>query len=145
MNAHRGMATAAVLAFLVGYLTAWRINMADSRIHVLAYPLRIASPAQNEWYLLPAGTTLYYEDSMAEGYDRYRVYVNVEGAALDVTAAPFHNYVAPLSAYPIEGEDILHLLRGYPVGKTDLIRLLKANPLSAEEVEEVIQFLRNPL
>ena len=145
MTTYHRIATAAVFTFLVGYLTAWKINLADSRIHVLAYPLRIASAAQNEWYLLPAGATLYYEDSMAEGYDRFRIYVNVEGAALDLTEAPFHNYVAPLSAYPIEGTDVLNLLQGYPVGKTDLIRLLKANPLSAEEAEEVIQFLRNPL
>lgn len=126
MIAYRGFATAAVFAFLAGYLTAWTVNKADSRIHVLAYPLRVASPAQNDWYLLPAGTTLYYEESMAEGFDRYRVYVNVEGAALEVTEAPFRNYIAPLSAYPIEGKDILPLLRGNPVSTTELIRLLSA-------------------
>lgn len=144
MTGCQRIAAASVVAFLVGSIITWTINMADTRIHVLAHPLRVASAAQDEWYLLPAGTTLYYEDSMPEGFDRYRIYVNVEGAALDLTDAPYQNYIAPLSAHPIEGDDVFHLLQGYPVSKEDLIRLLKANPLSPEEAEEMIQFLRNP-
>jgi hypothetical protein len=144
MNRQRA-ALGTAIAFLLVCFAYRFIDMTDTRIHVLRHPLRIASAARDEWYLLPAGTTLYYDDSMPEGFDRYRIYLNVEGGDLDLSQVSDRYYIAPLSAYPIEGEDILRLIRSYPVNKEDLIGLLKAKPLTAEDAREIIDFLQNQI
>jgi len=143
MNRRR-VALGTAIAVLLACFSYRFIDMTDTQIHVLKHPLRIASAARDEWYLLPAGTTLYYDDSMPEGFNRYRIYLNVEGSDLDLAQSDRY-YIAPLSAYPIEGEDILNLIRSYPVNKEDLIGLLKATPLTAEDAGEIIDFLRNQI
>jgi hypothetical protein len=56
--------------------------MSTTKIHTLKSLLRVASPDRTRYYFLPPGTTLYYDDSLSEGLDRFYIYVNVEGITL---------------------------------------------------------------
>jgi hypothetical protein len=57
-------------------------KMSTTKIHTLKSLLRVASPDRTRYYFLPPGTTLYYDDSLSEGLDRFYIYVNVEGITL---------------------------------------------------------------
>jgi hypothetical protein len=66
----------------------------------LKKPLRIATDKADERrYMLPPGTTLYFDKSMPEGFDRFHVYINVEGVSLRLEPLEREGMIAPLSGY----------------------------------------------
>ncbi|MDX2503287.1 MAG: hypothetical protein QNL62_02235 [Gammaproteobacteria bacterium] len=116
--------------------------MSNKQIHVLQQPLRIASENQNQYYLLPMGTTLYYDASLPEGSDRFYIYINIEGNPLELVPLERPDLVIPLTAYSFEGEDIINLIKDYPVNKKDLIQILNTDSLSKDDAQEIINHLQ---
>lgn len=75
----------------------------NRKVHTLTKPLRIATANENDHFYLPVGTTLYLDASMDEGFDRYQVYINVQGnLPLAPTEKP--GLIAPLSGYFDDGK-----------------------------------------
>ncbi len=113
--------------------------MEQRQIHVLKAPLKIATNDQaRPYYLLPAGTTLYFDQSMPEGFDRYFLYVNVEGVPLALTRPEPPDMVAPLTAYPLDREELSALLARYPLSRDDLARILHGSSLTRNDLIELL-------
>lgn len=113
--------------------------MNEQKIHILTAPLKIATPdAARPYYLLPAGTTLYYDGSMPEGFDRYYVYFNVEGSPLTLSPVSPPGMIAPMSAYPLDKEELISLLAKYPLSRVDLQRILHANAITRQELIDIV-------
>lgn len=72
-----------MLYLLVGLLLVFAgivLGRASARpspqlVHVTREPLPIASPTAKGGYVLPPGTTLYFDYAMAEGHSIYHVYI----------------------------------------------------------------------
>lgn len=65
-------ATCLIIIFFCG-------NDKIAKIHILKEPMILSSNASTKnLHLLPVGTTLYYDRSYAEGFTRYRVYINID-------------------------------------------------------------------
>lgn len=109
------------------------------RIHKLEFPLMLegsAAPGSN--YLLPKGTTLYFEQAFPEGFVRYRIYVNVEGVDLPTRELADPTAIDPLSAYPIGKAELTKVLREYPLSKSDLVAILKSGQLPKQDIREIL-------
>lgn len=77
-----------------------RKKMEKQLVYKLKKPLRIATDkADEKRYMLPPGTLLYFDRSMSEGFDRFHVYINVEGADLPLEAIEREGLIAPLSGF----------------------------------------------
>lgn len=90
-------------------------------------------------YLLPKGTTLYYEQAFPEGFVRYRMYVNVEGIDLQSTTLDDPTTIEPVSAYPVAGAELRDLLADYPLSKDDLASILRSGQLSKDEIRNLLR------
>ncbi|MFY0574897.1 hypothetical protein ACN28S_11475 [Cystobacter fuscus] len=144
--------TAISLAFATGIAVGlsiffWRTGQMEERgqIHVLETPLKIATDTQaKQYYLLPAGTTLYYDGAMPEGFTRYKVYVNIEGKALSLAPMEKPGLIAPLTAYPLDKDELLALLAAYPLDKEDLTRILHSIPATRRDIIEILNSYKEP-
>jgi hypothetical protein len=119
------------------------VNMGNQRVHTLQKPLRIASKFSKHYYLLPAGTVLYFDTSLSEGMDRFFVYINVEGEELELKEVEREGLIAPLTAYPIEKKDIVELLNAYPLSTDDLAKILNSQPISESDLQEIVNQFKN--
>lgn len=104
----------------------------QGQIYVMKEPLIAFS---NEPFrsigVLPAGTTLHYEQTFPEGFDRYRVFVNIEGSQFPLHDVPREDLVDPLTSFAAEEaqaiisiERLKELLTSLGVTKADLEALL---------------------
>lgn len=117
--------------------------MGKQRVHTLQKPLRIASKFSKHYYLLPAGTVLYFDTSLPEGMDRFFVYINIEGEELELEEVEKEGLIDPLTAYPIEKQDIVELLNAYPLSVDDLTRILNSQPISESDLQEIVKQFKN--
>lgn len=127
---------ASLLAILAAYFQEFHKMV---YVHTLEYPLMLdgsSAPGQN--YLLPAGTTLYYDQAFPEGFVRYRVYVNVDGVKLEGRELADPTEISPISAYPAGKAELMKLLREYPLTKNELGSILKSGYLSKDEIKELL-------
>jgi hypothetical protein len=70
-------------------------------VHTLTRPLKIATAKpEDKYYFLPPGTVLYYDAPLPEKFDRYYVYINVEGKPLEVKPVEREGLIAPLNGTP---------------------------------------------
>jgi hypothetical protein len=125
----------------------WRIGRMEERrrVHVLQKPLKIASGSSTHgYYLLPAGTTLYFDQAMPEGFSRYYVYFNVEGEPLRLTEEERPGLIDPLTAYPIDKEELISLLDQYPLSKEDLARILQSISATRQDIIEILNTHKEP-
>ncbi|MGY4830244.1 hypothetical protein ACVNIS_16860 [Sphaerotilaceae bacterium SBD11-9] len=109
-------------------------------VHELKFPLVLAGagPA-NQTYLLPAGTSLYYDQAFPEGFVRYKVYVNVEGVKLESREATEKFWLNPLTAFPVDAEQLPKLLRDHPISKEDLAAILKSGVISKADIRALLE------
>lgn len=135
------IAAMAIFLFVITGLYKRSFNMSQ-RIHVLTQPLMLeGSTDAGHNYLLPAGTTLYYDQAFPEGFIRYRIYLNVEGVNLPSEILADPTEIRPISAYPVDKSSLIKLLKEYPVTKSELASILKSGELSKQDIREVlIQF-----
>ena len=112
--------------------------MSNQKIHILEAPVLLQHDANEPFYLLPAGTTLFFDGSMPEGFDRYAVYVNFKGK-LSLKEVEKPNFRAPIWAYQIGKEDLVRLMAAYPLTKDDLSRILKSSKLKRQDLAEMLR------
>lgn len=116
----------------------------NQRIHVLTQPLMMDGSAEaGHNYLLPAGTTLYFDKAFPEGFISYRIYVNVEGIDLPSEILADPTEIRPISAYPVDKSALIKLLKEYPITKNELAAILKSSYLSKEEIRELLKEYSN--
>ena len=115
-------------------------------VHKLEFPLVLTGAGSTaHHYLLPHGTTLYYDQAFPEGFVRYKVYVNVEGVKLESHKATEKFWLDPLTAFPVDAEQLRKLLRDYPLTKDDLAAILKSSKISKTEIRSLLEeFSRGP-
>jgi hypothetical protein len=72
--------------------------MEPQLVYRLKNPLHIATDKADERrYMLPPGTLLYFDKSMPEGFDRFHVYINIEGSNLELEPLGREGLVDPLT------------------------------------------------
>lgn len=109
------------------------------RVHKLKQPLMLSGAgADGQRYLLPAGTSLYYDQAYPEGFVRYKVYVNVEGVKLESTESTEKFWLDPLTAFPIDTESLKKLLRDYPLTREDVAAILGSGSLTKDEIRQLL-------
>lgn len=110
-----------------------------TRVHTLQYPLLLAGAKENApLKLLPAGTTLYLDKTYPEGFTRYIVYVNVDHLPLETHELDDPTLITPITAFPLDKEDLRRLLARNPVSKEELTSILKSGQLSKDEIRELL-------
>lgn len=131
----------AVVSGLMGFKLAYLIGERESHmVHKLKAPLMLTGGATNDHqYLLPAGTSLYFDQAFPEGFVRYKIYVNVEGVSLNTAPPTDKFWLAPLTAFPVEKEQLAKLLRDYPLTADELRGILAGGALSKEDIKKLLE------
>lgn len=130
-----------ISAFVLGALSYWLMESAEMpQLHKLESPLLLigGDATQGPPSILPKGTTLYYDQAFPEGFVRYKVYINVEGVNLETHEADEKFWIDPLTAFPMDQDQLRTMLREYPLTKDDLAAILKSGQLSREEIRELL-------
>jgi hypothetical protein len=110
-----------------------------TKVHTLEFPLMLASPSGNApLYLLPKGTTLYFDKAYPEGFTRYKVYINVDRFPLATTELSDPTIIKPITAFAMDKNDLQRLLERNPVTKDDLAAILKSGQLTKDEIRELL-------
>ena len=112
------------------------------KIHILESPLLLFGREDlNAFGLLPAGTMMYYEKSLPEGFSRYRVYINTEktlnNLQLQTLADP--SVIDPVWAGAVENDDLSKIIADHPITKGELHQILKNSHLTKDEINEVLK------
>jgi len=108
-------------------------------VHKLKAPLMFnGAGVAEQQYILPAGTSLYFDQAFPEGFVRYKVYFNVEGVNLESHESTDKFWLDPLTAFPPSRTETEKLLSGYPLKKNELAEILKSSYLSKEEIRELL-------
>jgi hypothetical protein len=108
-------------------------------VHKLQFPLLLTGSDQDSrQYILPKGTSLYFDQAFPEGFVRFKIYVNVEGIKLESHEATEKFWLDPLTAFPVDVNNLKKLLREYPLSKEDLSSILKSSSISKDEIKEVL-------
>jgi len=139
-------AVIALIAICISAFTTYKLikDQPMPLVHKLQAPLLFNGAGVPEHqYVLPAGTSLYYDQAFPEGFVRYKVYFNVEGTRLESSEATDKFWLDPLSAFPPNQEDVKKLLADYPLTKNELAAILKSGHLSKDEIRELLQEFSN--
>lgn len=110
------------------------------KIHILKAPLSIGSEKDVNYYLLPKGTYLYFDSAFPEGFNRYKIYVNIkENLALQDN---IEHVEAPISADSISKTLLLDLLKNVKLDKDDIKSILNNGKYSDADKIEVAELLK---
>lgn len=108
-------------------------------VHKLEAPLLFnGAGSAGHQYLLPAGTSLYYDQAFPEGFVRFKVYFNVEGVKLESRESTEKFWLDPLTAFPVDQSQLRKLLNDYPISKDELSSILKSGSISKEEIRQLL-------
>ncbi|MFD0739812.1 hypothetical protein ACFQZQ_11015 [Lysobacter koreensis] len=110
------------------------------KVHVLKTPLYIGSETYPSPYMIPAGTTLYYDGSLSEGTSRYRIYINVKPGLNEESNVD--GSIAPISADPVSKDDILEFVKGVRFSAEEVMEILRNGNFSAAERAEIERYLK---
>lgn len=95
--------------------------------------------------LLPAGTTLYLDEAMPEGFCRFVIYANFYGIpeAEEISMKPeWHGrYIAPLWLDELDGDNLKAMLRQFPLTKDDVLEIIKSNGLTRDDLADMARQL----
>ncbi|QJI42469.1 hypothetical protein HKK52_16515 [Pseudomonas sp. ADAK2] len=94
-------------------------------------------------YVLPIGTTLYYDKSYPEGFDRYWVYLNHKGviAHEEVPMKPEYGgaLIDPLWLSNIDADTLKDLFKRFPLSKEDIAAAVKANQITRGDLADILR------
>lgn len=107
-----------------------------THVHTLKAPLLLSG--SDRLSVLPEGTTLYYDKAFPEGFVRYIVYLNVEGINLPTAPSDEQFPINPLTAFPMDQDQLRIMLREYPFTKDELAVVLGRGVLSKEEIRQLL-------
>lgn len=109
-------------------------------------PLLIEGPNGDEnYYVLPLGTTLYHDMSFPEGHDRYVVYLNHKGAIAhdEVPMKPEYggSFIDPLWISNIDVDTLKEIFKRFPLSKEDVVAAIKSNEITRDDLADIIRSL----
>jgi hypothetical protein len=109
-------------------------------------PLLIEGPNGDEnYYVLPLGTTLYHDKSFPEGHDRYVVYLNHKGAIAheEVPMKPEYggSFIDPLWMSNIDADTLKEIFKRFPLSKEDVAAAIKSNGFTRDDLADIIRSL----
>lgn len=115
--------------------------MSKTQYLKLSEPLLLSAGGGTKYfYMLPAGTAMYKDQSYPEGHTRYIVYVNFKGKfAAEVVESDKPNLIAPIWAHTVEKDEVQQLIAETPISKDDLVRILKARKMTREELAQIVR------
>ena len=107
-------------------------------------PLLIEGPNGDEnYYVLPLGTTLYHDKSFPEGHDRYVIYLNHKGAIAheEVPMKPEYggSFIDPLWVANVDSDNLKEIFKRFPLSKKDIAAAIKANEITKEDLADIIR------
>ncbi len=134
---------AAVLTFVV-FNNVSRSH--DMKMIKTKEPLLIEGPNGDEnYYVLPLGTTLYHDKSFPEGHDRYVVYLNHKGAIAhdEVPMKPEYggSFIDPLWISNIDVDTLKEIFKRFPLSKEDVVAAIKSNEITRDDLADIIRSL----
>jgi hypothetical protein len=136
------LVNATVLAF-VALNVSWTHHMIMIKTKE---PLLIEGPNGDEnYYVLPLGTTLYHDKSFPEGHDRYVVYLNHKGAIAheEVPMKPEYggSFIDPLWMSNIDADTLKEIFKRFPLSKDDVAAAIKSNGFTRDDLADIIRSL----
>jgi len=107
-------------------------------------PLLIEGPIGDEnYYVLPQGTTLYHDKSFPEGHERYVVYLNHKGtiAHEEVPMKPEYggSFIDPLWLANVDANTLQEIFKRFPLSKKDIVAAIKANEITKDDLVDIIR------
>ncbi|WP_316249761.1 hypothetical protein [Pseudomonas sp. N40(2020)] len=130
---------------LYGFSDAWRyFEPPRYENDKTKEPLMIEGPNGDEnYYVLPLGTTLYHDKSFPEGHDRYVVYLNHKGAIAheDVPMKPEYggSFIDPLWLANVDADNLKDIFKRFPLSKKDIAAAIKANEITKDDLADIIR------
>lgn len=95
------------------------------------------------YYVLPMGTTVYYEKSFSEGFSRYMVYFNHSGPIVgdEVPMEPKYqgSLVDPLWLSDIDADTLKEIFKRFPLSKKDIAAAIKSNEITKDDLADIIR------
>jgi hypothetical protein len=105
------------------------------KYHILKAPLSIGSDKDENYYILPSGTYLYFDSVFPEGFTRYKIYVNIkENLPLQENTKGVE---APLTAESIDKNTLIKILKNVKLDKEDVKSILTTGQFSDAERREI--------
>jgi hypothetical protein len=119
-------------------------NGRDMKMIKTKEPLLIEGPNGDEnYYVLPLGTTLYHDKSSPEGHDRYVVYLNHKGALAheEVPMKPEYggSFIDPLWLSNVDEDTLKEIFKRFPLSKKDIAAAIKANEITKDDLADIIR------
>lgn len=143
MRTHKIIASLFIAGAMIALLLIANFYFTEKKmpkVHQLTAPLQFTGNSTNgPVYLLPAGTSMYFDQSFPEGFSRYIVYFNVEGIKLESKEATEKFWLDPLTAYPIDKDSLDQLLKSGQMTKEQLRSILKYGSLSKQDIRELLE------
>ncbi|WP_085633344.1 hypothetical protein [Pseudomonas sp. R16(2017)] len=107
-------------------------------------PLLIEGQSGDDnYYVLPIGTTLYHDKSFPEGHDRYVVYLNHKGSIAheEVPMKPEYggSFIDPLWLQNIDADTLKDIFKRFPLSKKDISAALKTNEITKDDLADIIR------
>lgn len=130
----------AIILFAAYFLIKSQKDRSMEKIHILKAPLSIGSEKDNNYYLLPKGTYLYFDSAFPEGFNRYKIYVNIK-ENLDMQEN-INRVEAPLSADSISKTMLVELLKNVKLDKDDINSILNNGRYSDSDRKEIGELLK---
>lgn len=132
---------AVLLALIVG---SDYLNRNDMKMIKTKEPLLIEGPnGDDNFYVLPPGTTLYHDKSFPEGHDRYVVYLNHKGAIAheEVPMKPEYggSFIDPLWLANVDADTLKEVFKRFPLSKKDIAAAIQANELTKDDLADIIR------
>lgn len=136
------LVNAAALAFIASNVS----RAHDPEMIKTKEPLLIEGPNGDEnYYVLPLGTTLYHDKSFPEGHDRYVVYLNHKGAIAheEVPMKPEYggSFIDPLWMSNIDADTLKEIFKRFPLSKDDVAAAIKSNGFTRDDLADIIRSL----
>lgn len=132
-------------AFIAGILATHfgEKFMSKNRTVITEEPLLIVSQKDQKTYsILPTGSILTHEQSSAEGYQTYKLYINIDS---DFKSQEYTGKTpAAIWARTIDKTEIMKFMQDYPLSLDELRRVIKAQKLSREDYIQILRDWEEP-
>lgn len=109
-----------------------------TKVHMLDAPMVLSADNMSaHLHLLPKGTTLYFDQGFAEGFQRYRVYVNIDRMPLALKQLDDPTMIAPLQARAADPAELSGAPRKPVLSKQELAAILASGSMTRAEIKAV--------
>ncbi|NHZ99015.1 hypothetical protein [Massilia sp. CCM 8734] len=113
---------------------------ASKKVHVLEAPMLLtANGMGKQMHLLPKGTTLYFDEGFSEGFERYKVYVNIDRTPLVLKELDDPTMIDPLTASVMDADELKRASRTAPLAKQDLQAILASGGMQRDEIKALLE------